>query len=228
VNVAVERAEATYREVELGFHGDAYLLALVDALLDRAEAFVETGTNVGSTLRYVAVRRPQLSCLSCEPDPEAFARAAARTRGLGNVALFRLDSIDFLEHVLGAQPHLLERPTLFWLDAHGYGFRWPLREEVVWITERFAEPLILIDDFRVPGRDQFGFDAYDGQACSLEHIADAIRMPYDLHLPAYSERTSPFHPLRGWGLLTRRGAFVPPAPLRRVVEPWKIGALERT
>ena len=71
MSVTVERADATYREVELGFHGDAYLLALVDALLDRAEAFVETGTNVGSTLRYVAARRPQLPCLSCEPDPEA-------------------------------------------------------------------------------------------------------------------------------------------------------------
>jgi hypothetical protein len=213
----VEREESTYGFLPVGFHGDAYLLALVDALLDRAEVFVETGSNVGSSLAYVARRRPGVACLSCEPDPEAFARAAGHTRDLPNVALFRLGSVEFLERVLEAQPQLTARPTLFWLDAHGYGFEWPLREELEWITSRFDDPLILVDDFQVPGRPEFGWDEYDGQTCSLEYVRDAVLMPYDLFLPAYTERTSTVHPLRGFGLFTRRGSFEVPAPLRDAV-----------
>lgn len=215
---AAARGEETYATAALGFHGDAYLLTVVDALLDRSEAFVETGTNVGSSLRYVAARRPWLPCLSCEPDPQAFERAAAQTRGLGNVALFQLDSSAFLERVLAAQPQLAERPTLFWLDAHGYGFDWPLREELSWITSRFASPLILVDDFRVPGAPEFGYDAYDGQECTLEYVRDALRTPCDVFFPAYREHTSAHHPLRGWALFTRAGTFEVPAQLRATME----------
>jgi hypothetical protein len=52
-----------------GFHGDRFLLRLVDLLAPRAETFLETGSNVGSTLGYVARRFPALECLACEPDP---------------------------------------------------------------------------------------------------------------------------------------------------------------
>lgn len=218
MNVAA-RSESTYGFLPIGFHGDAYLLTLVDALLDRAEVFVETGSNVGTSLSYVAQRRPNLPCLSCEPDPEAFVRAAAHTRHLPNVSLFRLGSVEFLEQVLDAQPHFHERPTLFWLDAHGYGFDWPLHEELEWITSRFVDPLILVDDFQVPGRPEFGWDEYDGQTCSLDYVRDSLRMPYDLFVPAYVEHTSSFHPLRGFGLFTRRGSFAVPAPLRGAVRP---------
>jgi hypothetical protein len=97
----------------------------------------------------------------------------------------------------------LDKRVLFWLDAHGYGFEWPLRKEISFITTNFERAYILIDDFKVPGLDCFGFDEYDGQVCSFEYIKSALNpgLEYRLCYPNYKERTSAHHPLRGWGLL---------------------------
>ena len=60
---------------DVGFHGDTYLLNLVDVLISNSQYFIETGTNVGSTLVYDAKKYPEISCFSCEPDKEAFNEA---------------------------------------------------------------------------------------------------------------------------------------------------------
>ena len=65
--------------MDVGFHGDEYLLSLVEHLASKSKVFVETGSNVGSTLAYVAKSYPQLRCLSCEPDQSAFEQASANT-----------------------------------------------------------------------------------------------------------------------------------------------------
>jgi hypothetical protein len=98
---------------------------------------------------------------------------------------------------------MLSENVLFWLDAHGYGFKWPLREEVSFITGHFQTAYVLIDDFKVPGLDCFGYDLYDGQECSFDYIRDALdeSIEYSLYYPSYTERTSRHHPLRGWGLI---------------------------
>lgn len=188
---------------ETGFHGDQYLLAFVDTIMQSVKTFIETGTNVGSTLAYVARKYPHIQCFSCEPDPEAFRHALRNTNGLPNVYLFNETSQHFLERIQREYPHLFEEDTLFWLDAHGYGFEWPLRDEISFITRRFRKAYILIDDFKVPGLDCFGYDAYQDQECSFEYIKDALnpRIEYALYYPNYTERTSHHHPLRGWGLI---------------------------
>jgi len=68
------------QSLPVGFHGDRHLLRLIDLLAARAHTFLETGSNVGSTLGYVARRFPALDCISCEPDPAAHAVAAPATR----------------------------------------------------------------------------------------------------------------------------------------------------
>lgn len=199
----------------VGFHGDEYLLALVDALVDEVDFFVETGTNVGSTLRYVASRWPEVECLSCESDNEAFETALRATRLLGNANVYNEDSVTFLERIGRERADLFDRKGLFWLDAHGYGFEWYLREEVNFVTRNFPHAFVLIDDFLVPEAPWFGFDEYDDQVCSFEYIRDAIHEEeeYCVWYPAYRERTSRHHPLCGWGLLVRHGT-------RLVVPDW--------
>ena len=56
----------------VGFHGDKYLLQFVDVMIRNCNYFIETGTNVGSTLAYIGRTYTQIKCLSCEPDKEAF------------------------------------------------------------------------------------------------------------------------------------------------------------
>lgn len=210
----------------VGFHGDRYLLALAHQLLDSAEVFIETGANVGSTLAYVARTFPSIRCLSCEPDEMAFREAVKNTTaaGLGNVLVFQETSQNFLLRLAREHADLFSRKTVFWLDAHDYGYQWPLRSEVAFVTAKFSCPYLFIDDFKVPGLDCFGYDEYQGQECSFEYIAGHLDRShaYGICYPAYTERTSPHHPLRGWVLIACSDGDLPAMPsileqkLRRV------------
>lgn len=188
----------------VGFHGDRYLLDVVDALAQDVEVFVETGTNVGSTLAYFARKYPHIPCLSCEPDLEAFQHAKKNVAGLTNITLYNQTSQQFLETLREKHTDIFPKKVLFWLDAHGYGFQWPLKEELAFISGNFLHALILIDDFKVPGREVFGYDEYQGQICSYEYVKDALNpvRTYKVYYPNYTEHTSTHHPLRGWGLIT--------------------------
>lgn len=186
-----------------GFHGDRYLLELVDHLIKNCSLFIETGTNVGSTLAYVAKKYPAIQCLSCEPDGDAYGEAVKNTHGLLNVTLYNATSQEFMDIIARERKDVFGEKGFFWLDSHGYGFQWPLREEISFITTHFGAAYILVDDFKVPGLDCFGWDEYEGQICSFEYISGSIkdRLAYSLYYPAYTDRTSKHHALRGWGLI---------------------------
>jgi hypothetical protein len=210
------------RQVFPGFHNDGYLLALVDVLAPECTMFIETGSAVGETLSYVARRYPHLTCLSCEPDRRAYRHALRNTAALQNVRLYNQTSQQLIERISTEYAPAIPQRVLCWLDAHGRGFAWPLRQEVAFVTNHFSSAYILIDDCRVPARDWFGYDTYDGQECSLEYIRDSLNpaLDYGIYYPTYKERTSQHHPLRGWMLLAygaRRDLSLPP-PLRRHIQ----------
>jgi FkbM family methyltransferase len=189
--------------IDIGFHGDEYLLRLAGHLAGKSKVFVETGANVGSTLVYVAKYYPQLRCLSCEPDQSAFEQASVNVAKYNNVSLFKGTSQQFIEHLSKHVPVIFSERCLFWLDAHGYGFEWPLKKELEFITSRFSSGYILIDDFKVPDRDYFNFDQYQGQICSYDYVKGALNPGNvcQLYYPTYKDKTSKHHPLCGWGLL---------------------------
>jgi hypothetical protein len=187
----------------VGFHGDKNLMSLVDNIMQSVHVFIETGTNVGSTITYVARTYPTTRCFSCEPDLRAYTEAVKNSRDLAGVSIYNETSKTFMERLEQEHDYLFEEKILFWLDAHGYGFKWPLREEVNFITTKFSSAYILIDDFKVPGLDCFGFDSYKDQESSFEYLRTALssKQEYAIYYPAYTEKTSTFHPLRGWGLI---------------------------
>lgn len=186
----------------LGFHGDQYLLALVDFILQRCDYFVETGADVGSTLAYVARTYPNIQCLSCEPNIDAFSQATQNTALHTNVTIYGETSQKFIKRLTQFKG-ILEGEVLFWLDAHGHGFEWPLRDELNFITNNFTRAFVLIDDFLVPELDCFGYDEYLGQVCSFDYVKNSLNseLTYRLYYPNYTDRTSKHHPLRGWGLI---------------------------
>lgn len=189
--------------IDVGFHGDEYLLSLVDHLAGQCRVFVETGSNVGSTLAYVARTYPDLRCLSCEPERSAFEQAREHTSQYGNVFLFSGRSQEFIHYLVDHESTIFSQPCLFWLDAHGYGFEWPLKNELEFITSCIGSAYILIDDFKVPGRDDFKYDIYQDQICSYDFVKGALNpsRTYQLYYPTYKDKTSKHHPLCGWGLL---------------------------
>lgn len=198
---APHRAESQF--IDIGFHGDEYLLSLVEQLAVRCKVFIETGANVGSTLAYVAGNYPQLRCFSCEPDQLAFEQAGKNAGKYSNVALLNGTSQQFIEHISKFEQWLFSEQCLFWLDAHGYGFEWPLKTELEFITKKFKSGYILIDDFRVPGREDFVYDKYQENICSYDYVKGVLNTEktYQLYYPTYRDRTSKHHPLCGWGLL---------------------------
>lgn len=194
--------ESRFNFFGTGFHGDVYLLELVELLLAKCAVFVETGTNVGSTLAYVAGHHPHVRCFSCEPDREAYQHAKTNIARFDNVSLSNDTSQRFFRKLL-AQKETLDNEVLFWIDAHGYGFQWPLREEMSIITSRWEKAYILIDDFFVPGLDCFAYEKYAEQICSFDYIKGSLnaKHQYRLYYPSYTDRTSKHHPLVGWGLI---------------------------
>ncbi|MFT5222997.1 MAG: hypothetical protein ACI867_001307 [Glaciecola sp.] len=186
------------------FHDDQHLIAVTDELLATASHFIETGTYVGDTLHHVATRHGHLQCHSCEPSPKRFARAMEHLAGLENIQVRKVTSQKFIR-ALDRDPTVDKAAAspVFWFDAHGYGFTWPLRDEVRWATS-FANGHVLIDDFEVPGRPEFGFDEYKDQRCAWDFIRSSLqdRDDYRVTFPAYTEHTSRFHPLRGWILIS--------------------------
>jgi hypothetical protein len=212
--------------LEIGFHGDKYLIDLVFAATQQCSQFVETGANVGSSLCYLARNFPGVQCYSCEPDRESFEFARQKAAKLANVHLYHEASPQFFHTVTGQQPGFCGRDTVFWLDSHGHGFRWPLREEIEFITGHFESAFVFIDDFKVPGQPQFLFDEYEGQTCGLELIADSLtkNLDYRFILPSYRDKTSGHHPLKGWVLISygRAGAVEIPASIKDkvTIEPY--------
>ena len=214
------RSSSTYVFHDVGFHGDSHLLSLVDHIIKSADitCFVETGANVGSTVTYIAKRYPGISCYSCEPDKMAFELAEQNAAGLDNVSLYNLTSQDFLKILEKEIPDIEIKKTLFWLDAHGYGFKWPLKEEVAYVTGKIKQGYMLIDDFKVPGNEAFGYDSYDGQTCSYDFIKDSFATKnLKLYYPCYKEKSSKHHPLRGWGLFVMGSEITIPAELKNKV-----------
>lgn len=193
-----------------GFHGDLYLIAVIATAAHRCRQFIETGTNVGNTIAYFAECFPAIPCYSCEPAKDAFNVAHRRTARFKNVTLVNQPSPEFLYRL---EKSMKSTATLFWLDAHGAGFSWPLQKEVAFITRVCRCACVLIDDFRVPGQPQFGFDRWDGQVCGFDYIKGNFQphKTYRLTYPSYTEKTSTFHPLRGWILI--EWGFETPLPL---------------
>jgi len=174
----------------------------VDRIIADCNYFIETGTNVGSTLAYVARTYSGIQCFSCEPDKASFEEAVKNTSSFSNVHIYNKLSQEFIEIISSEKKELFNENVFFWLDAHGYGFEWPLKEELNFITTEFKSAYILIDDFKVPGMDCFGYDEYEEQVCSFDYVKDALnsKIKYNLYYPKYREKTSKHHPLRGWGL----------------------------
>jgi len=183
------------------FHGDEYLLRLVDYLMPHCINFIETGTHRGDTFAYVAHNYPYRFSAGCEPNESYLKEAQTKVRGLINVETFKMTSQDFLPYIYEDDP--LDCKRLFWLDAHGHGFDWPLAFEIGFITSHYNKAFILIDDFQVPGKPQFSYDISTGNICSYETIKKFINNDYRVYYPAYTERTSKTMKLVGWGLLVK-------------------------
>lgn len=178
------------------FHGDriyqSMMLELIGGL--HVTSFVETGTYFGDSARFIAERCPALPIFTCEVDEALATRARRRLKRFKNVQLTYGSSDVFVQHVVqNADP---AGTLLLFLDAHWYDY-WPLRDEISAIAEGGLKCVIVIDDFEVPGRPEFGFDVEGldasrtsdrAEACGLGLVKPCLsdENTYAALLPAYA------------------------------------------
>jgi hypothetical protein len=141
---------------------------------------VETGTYRGTTTLFLADVF-QTPIYSVEVNPRYHYYARLRTRTVTNVRLSLGDSRDFLQ-MLTRETNVSKDTVFFYLDAHQPG-NVPLREELDLICHAWDQPLVMIDDFEVPGDPGYIFNDY----------GPGLRFCADL-LPPVTRRFHRFYP----------------------------------
>ncbi|HXR31179.1 MAG TPA: hypothetical protein VN752_08570 [Solirubrobacterales bacterium] len=134
-------------------------------------AFVETGTFVASTTKYLSGFGLDTYTVEVNPGFQAVARRALRRAE--NVTMICGDSVAGIQHL--ADKGAVERPMAY-LDAH-WEERVPLAEELDCLFGNWEEVVAVIDDFHVPGAPGYGYDIYAGiplSAAGIDLPADAL------------------------------------------------------
>jgi hypothetical protein len=152
------------------FNGDHLLGEEFIRLRDRfaIKTVIETGTHCGYTTRWLAAHFDNV--ITVEIREKFFAQATENLSGYSNVSMKKGDSSRDLLPLLKRA----EGPLLVYLDAHWYAN--PLVKELEQIKAAGMRPVLVIHDFKVPDRPEFGYDAYpkDGIVYEWDWIKDRI------------------------------------------------------
>jgi predicted O-methyltransferase YrrM len=205
------------------FNGQRARVALFESIVAKCSPviIVETGTYLGTTTEYLAAT--QLPIYSVEHDRRAYAFAKTRLWRRRNVHLKQGDSREALRAWFDGPLHSHSGgPMLIYLDAH-WGSDLPLSEELVVIFDHCSNAIVMIDDFRVPFDNGYGYDDYgDGKALVPAYIEPTIR---SFHLRAFYPSTPSAEETgarRGCVVLVREASLIrnmESLPLLRAPEP---------
>lgn len=130
---------------------------------------IETGAHLGSTTELFARTGLEVHSVEIHQPWVRFTRKRLERKGL-QAHVHHGDSRAVLA-ALARDGVLTDRPTLFYLDAH-WDEDLPLREEVELVFAHWRQPVVMIDDFEVPGTD-YGFDDYGaGRRLTLRYLGE--------------------------------------------------------
>lgn len=184
------------------------------------ERIVETGTYRGMTTLFLS----QVSgahVLSVEANPRFYHFARRRFIGTPKVTITLGDSRAFLDR-LSRDEKIVAQRTFFYLDAH-WGADCPLADEVRLICDRWADPLVMIDDFAVPDDPDYAYDVYpNGHRFDLDYLPREDLTDFRVlfpTLPGAQESGA----RRGCALLSRRnqaGRIAAQVPTLRLYPSW--------
>ena len=191
------------RQAVTGFggplNGSASRLQTFEELRRRCafDAIVETGTYRGeSTIYFAATGCP---VYSSEVNPRYLGYARMRLRSRSNVHILLGDSRQFLRRLI-EDPRVPKDKVFFYLDAHWHDDL-PLREEVELIFRNWKRPVVMVDDFQVPGDEGYQFDDYgEGKRLSLDYLDPVAHLAFAAFFPTLpSSEESGYK--RGWTVL---------------------------
>jgi len=126
---------------------------------------IETGTFKANTTVFFASTFDTVHTV--EVNPEFYAESKQTLQQFPNVQCHLGSSPIILRKIL---PSLANERVLFYLDAHWYT-DWPLLDELREIRRTHKNNcIIVIDDFKVPGRNDIPYDTHMGNDYSFEYV----------------------------------------------------------
>lgn len=164
------------------------------------EAMVETGTYTGITTKFLAETCPTVPVFSVEVNPRYHMCARLNLRRWDNVQLFNMDTRQFLGLLKNQIPR---KQVFFYLDAHWDPQDLPLVEELRTVFGHWEDPVVIIDDFEVPGMPGYSFDDYPGggRLC-LEALPPEVMNGLAVFFPSVSPEKETGSK-RGWVVMVR-------------------------
>ena len=162
----------------IGYEGDTILRDTVKNLCETNGItwIIETGTFKAATTKHLATLAEQVDTI--EVVEQNYNEAKASLASCPNVSLHLGSSDDVLEVLLKKYNKKGNRPKLFcFLDAHWEQHN-PLLNELEIIAKYKFKPIILIHDFKVPGRPDLGFDQYGSIVYEWDWIAASVEKIY--------------------------------------------------
>lgn len=164
--------------------------------------FVETGTFLGMTTDFLArtAMAHRARVYSCEIDDRHYAIAGRAVGNLKNVHLHHGNSVDYLRSL---SAELSQALNFVYLDAHWNDYL-PLRDELS-ILRGWKNTIVMIDDFKVPSDERFGWDKYDDEReICLEHI-DGTVGDSAVYFPDYPATAEGVAAARGYCVIAMSG-----------------------
>jgi hypothetical protein len=157
------------------FNGQRFRQELFQILVEKFKpaAIVETGTYLGTTTELLAATG--LPIFSVESNPRCYGFAKARFWRRPNVHLLRGDSRAALRMWFAGPLRLAANCRLFvYLDAH-WNDDLPLAEELAIVFDACPNAIVMIDDFKVPFDEGYGYDDYGARkSLSAEFIEPSV------------------------------------------------------
>lgn len=161
-----------------GYEGDEFIGQEIAKLVEQfgVNQIIETGTYRGATTKRLAEYAP---VHTVEIDEQNFRFAShdfknRKGKRLKKITAEHGNSVKALTNLL---PTVKDKSILCFLDAHWLDYC-PLKDELKVISENGIKPVIVIHDWKVPGRPDLGYDSYKGQDYTFEWIEEDLKAIY--------------------------------------------------
>ena len=158
------------------FNGQLYRAKMFEELQAafRFRTIIETGTYLGTTTDLFA-SVPRVHVHTVEANPWSYGYCRVRFLRQPNITLIWGDSRAALEKL---SRRALSAPVFLYLDAH-WNADLPLEGELEIIFRNWPDAVVMIDDFKVEGDDDYAFDDYGrGNALCIDYLRRVI-IKYD-------------------------------------------------
>ncbi len=173
----------------LGFYAFNYAPELIPLFADLKKNFniqcaVETGTFRGGTTVAFSLLFDEVYTIEINED--TYVDSKKRLDEFSNTQCLFGSSEKVISELL---PSLQDKRTLFYLDAH-WNAHWPLLLELEEIGKTHKDNcIVVIDDFKVPGRWDIGYDYYATSdkinECSFEYIHSTLKNVFSAYSVYY-------------------------------------------